>query len=66
MNEQTSQVRVWPQTRQKLEAIAETRRWKLGAAVDALCDDYIAREGITVKGTNSFRRPRRQATASAQ
>jgi hypothetical protein len=35
-----------PETHAKLQAVATTKRWKLCGAVDAILDDFIARERL--------------------
>lgn len=54
-------VRLLPETREKLERIAELRRWKLGVVVDEAIKRYIEVEGITFPQVNGNRR--RKASA---
>ena len=41
-------MRLKPQTRPKVEAIAKARRWTLAETADAVFDDYLSRHGIEV------------------
>jgi hypothetical protein len=41
-------MRLKPQTRPKVEAVARLKRWTLAETADAVFDDYLSRHGIAV------------------
>lgn len=41
-------VRLLPGTREKLERIADVRRWKLNVVIDAAVDKFAESEGISI------------------
>ena len=52
-------MRLKPQTRPKVEAVARLKRWTLAETADAVFDDYLARHGIAVGGFATSQRHHR-------